>query len=174
MASWLSAFPDDLDWLREARERHVALASEWADAIQSIDDVRWRHAEAERRFRGVVRDALTAGDPAPVRPPEIDVAQRDAEVSIAAEDADAVRDELNRHVVEVLAVLRENRSELDDEVLEGLPITLLRSLTVGGANRRRLLVEAARRDLAHLEEPAIEIFDGGPSSTPDLDTAAAA
>jgi hypothetical protein len=169
-ADWLLSLPD-LPWLADLRERHAHLAHEWADAVEQIAEVRDRYADAERAHRKRVRDVLAVGEPAPDRAPELDGAIRDGEVQIAVEDAEAARDELNLCVLDVLTVLRSNRGDLK---VAGMAPELVRALTVGGANRRAALVEQANRNLAHLQEPAIEVLDGDDGPTPDLDRQEAA
>jgi hypothetical protein len=150
-ADWLDAVPD-VPALAELRARHTELANAWAKAVNQIAEVRWRHSEAERKFRSTMRDALAVAEPAPPRPPEIDPTQRDAEVLLATEDADALRDELACVVLDVLAALRDNRGALD---LRILPPGLVRALTAGGSNMAAAIHEETRRSLAHLSEPPI-------------------
>jgi hypothetical protein len=167
-SDWLTALPP-LPWLAELREHHIQLAHEWADSVDRIAEVRDLHTDAEREFRKQVRDAVGVGEPVPERPAELDPAQRDAEAAVALEDADAARDALNLAVIDVLEALRQNRADID---LSGLSPQLVRSLTVGGANRRAALVEEVRRNLDHLKEPSIELLEGnGP--TPELQEASA-
>jgi len=166
-SDWL---PDlSLPWLRDLRARHVELAQAWATAVDAIGGARDRAAELEGAYRQSVRNAVAVGDPAPARSPELDPAIREAQVAIALEDAQAVRDDLAEHVLQCLAVLRAHRSELAPH-FASFNADLLAALARGAANQRSIIAEKMRRTLAELDAdgPAIEVFDdNSPADTPE-------
>jgi hypothetical protein len=139
-ADWLDAIPD-LDFLREPRARHRQLAREWAQAVDAVFEIRHQHDESARAWRAAVRAAVAVGDPAPEKPPAIDLGLLDGEVEIAVDDAAELRERLNFAAVEILGLMREHRVDLD---LSTLSAPLLRAMVSGGPNQVGALAVKAR------------------------------
>jgi hypothetical protein len=152
---WLPETP--LDWVDDLRKLHLAAVHGWAEAVESVCDIADDAAEAQASHHRAVRAALAAGGEAP--PPPSDPAVDQARISIAQEDAHDAEERLAEVVVDVLAVLRTRRRELDGHLAHfGAP--LLQSLTIGPGGRTGVIAERLRRQLAELEgEPSIEVFD---------------
>jgi hypothetical protein len=147
-----------LDWVNDLRKLHLAAVRAWALAVEAAYDIVDEVAEGQVSYRRTVREALAAGLEAPPAPPSDPVANQ-ARVAIAQEDVHTEEERLAETVVDVLAILRTRRRELDGH-LGRFSAPLLRSLTVGPGGRTGVIAERLRRQLAELEgEPSIEVFD---------------
>jgi hypothetical protein len=156
--AWLPAIPE-LEWFRDLRARHVKLAGEFAAADARLDELVDERDAARSAYRRECRAAIDAGTPVPERPAALGEDAVAASRQVALEQRGDAEDALAELVVDVPAVLRERRAELEP-YLSRFGTGLLDALHSGPGGQVAVLRERLKRELSALEDgkPAIEVF----------------
>ncbi len=103
--SWIGPIDEDAPtWLRDAKARHAAAIKEFTKAVSYVVDRSGQIEAANRAHRRAVRDAVMASKEPPVREHAVEVGE--AQVAVAAEDAEYARGALAELAVEILNEVR--------------------------------------------------------------------